>query len=76
MIDWISGPEGAEIIGASRRTVLRSLSDEVERARQWGEENVGWRRKPLSTRGVYQVNRKRAEEIAAGKPESGSASTA
>lgn len=68
MSDWISGAEAAAIIGVHRNTVYNSLADETERARQWGDENVGWRLKPLSTRGAYQVDRARAEEIAAGRP--------
>lgn len=73
MSDWISGMEAARIIGVSRSTVLRSLSDEADRAEQWGEENVGWRFKPLSRRGAYQVSRARAEQIARGTGPAGPA---
>lgn len=76
MIDWISGAVAADIIGVSRRTVLRSLTDEADRAEQWGEENVGWRYKPLSRRGAYQVSRVRAEEIARGTGPAGPAAPA
>jgi hypothetical protein len=67
-VDWISGAEAADIIGVSRSTVLRSLQDEIERSTRWGAENVGWRFKPMSRRGVFQVSRKRAVEIAKGEP--------
>lgn len=68
MSEWISGDEAATILGVSRSTVYRSLTDEDERARQWGTENVGWRYKPLSRRLIFQVSRTRTEQIAAGQP--------
>ena len=67
MSDWISGAKAAQIMGVSRSTVLRSLTDEAARVEQWGAEGVGWRRKPLSARGIYQVSRARAEQLAAGR---------
>jgi hypothetical protein len=63
MGDWISGDEAAEIIGAHRSTVWRSLRDPEQRAEWWGEEGKGWRRRPLLKRPIYEVSRKRAEEI-------------
>ncbi|GAB3856485.1 hypothetical protein GCM10029963_52940 [Micromonospora andamanensis] len=35
----------------------RSLANPDQRAREWGTEGSGWRHKPLSTRGVYQLRR-------------------
>lgn len=64
MGDWISGAEAAGIIGVSRSTILRSLTDAPWRAQWWGDEGKGWRSKPLSRRVIYQVSRARAEEIA------------
>jgi hypothetical protein len=66
--DWISGTEAAEIMGVHRNTVLRSLQDDAQRTEQWGAENVGWRRKPLSRRGIYQVSAARARELAKQPP--------
>jgi hypothetical protein len=68
MVDWISGAEAAAIMGVHRNTVYRSLADEAERAEQWGKENEGWRFKPLSRRGVFQVSRERTEMLAKGEP--------
>lgn len=68
MGDWISGTEAAEIIGVHRNTVYRSLHDPAQRAEWWGEENDGWRHKPLSRRKVFQVSRARAEQLA-GSPD-------
>jgi hypothetical protein len=65
--DWISGAEAAEIMGVHRNTVYLSLTDETRRAAWWGTEGEGWRYKPLSERKIYEVNRKRAEDIAAGR---------
>jgi hypothetical protein len=62
--EWISAAEATEIIGVGRSTVYRSLRDPVERASVWGEEGVGWRIKPLSRRGIFQVDRKQAEHVA------------
>lgn len=64
-VDWISGARAAAILGVSPATVLRSLrraaaGDDTE----WGEQGKGWRRKPLSTRGAFQVNLAVAEQIA------------
>lgn len=66
MTDWISGQDAAVILGISRTAVWRTLVDEAARAETWGAEGVGWRRKPLSRRGIFQVSRARAEELAAG----------
>lgn len=68
MSDWISGAEAAEILGVHRNTVLNSLRDKAQRERQWGAENIGWRHKPLSTRGAFQVSRARAEQLAGEEP--------
>lgn len=45
------------MLAVSRATVVRSLTDPVKRLREWGEEGAGWRRKPLSSRGDYQLRR-------------------
>ncbi len=66
MSDWISGETAAEILGVSRSTVYRSLTDEAARAQQWGTEGEGWRYKPLSLRRIFQVSRRRAEQLARG----------
>ncbi len=68
--DWIGTGDAAAIVGVSESTVYRSLRDDnaEQRAEWWGKENEGWRRKPLSRRGIFQVSRKRAEELAAGTP--------
>jgi excisionase family DNA binding protein len=60
---WIGVSEAAEMLGVSKTTVRRSLRDEVERAEKWGEENVGWRHKPLTAR-TYQLSRERVERLA------------
>lgn len=62
--EWISGQDAATILGVSKSTVYRTLTDPESRAETWGAEGVGWRRKPLSRRGIFQVSRQRAEEIA------------
>ncbi len=49
--------EAAEALEVSDRTVQRSLADPEQRAREWGDEGEGWRFKPLSTRGIYQLRR-------------------
>ncbi|GIJ42626.1 hypothetical protein [Micromonospora andamanensis] len=49
--------EAAEVLEVSPRTVQRSLANPDQRAREWGTEGSGWRHKPLSTRGVYQLRR-------------------
>lgn len=54
---WVSPAEAAELLEVSPRTVQRSLQDEEQRAREWGAEGTGWRYKPLSTRGQYQLRR-------------------
>ncbi|MFI1197671.1 hypothetical protein ACH4T9_31045 [Micromonospora sp. NPDC020750] len=65
---WISPKEAAELLEISERTVQRSLQDEDQRAREWGAEGEGWRYKPLSTRGLYQL-RRTVVERKAGRPE-------
>ncbi|TDB82601.1 hypothetical protein E1091_18690 [Micromonospora fluostatini] len=65
---WISPREAAELLEVSERTVQRSLQDEEQRAREWGAEGEGWRHKPLSTRGLYQLRRSVVERKA-GRPE-------
>lgn len=69
MGDWISGAEAAEIMGVHRNTVLASLKDPTIRAAKWGAEGEGWRRKPLSRRGIYQVDRARAAALADPEPD-------
>ncbi len=67
MGDWISGEDAAAIMGVHRNTVIASLNDDARRAEWWDPEGVGWRRKPLAARKIYEVSRKRAEDIAAGR---------
>jgi transposase len=66
MSNWISGREAATLIGVSESTVYRSLAEPDVRAEQWGAEGVGWRYKPLSRRRIFQVSRRRAEQLAQG----------
>lgn len=49
--------EAAAALEVSDRTVQRSLADTEHRAEEWGEEGQGWRYKPLSRRGIYQLRR-------------------
>lgn len=63
-VEWISGPEAAKIMGVHRNTVYLSLKNEALRARTWGREGEGWRHKPLSTRGIFEVSKQRARELA------------
>ena len=67
MGDWIGGAEAAAIMDVHRNTVYASLEDEHRRAEWWDPEGEGWRRKPLSSRKIYEVSRGRAEDIAAGR---------
>jgi hypothetical protein len=64
--DWIGVTVAAAILGVDRSTVYRSLIDAEWREGWWGAEGEGWRLKPLTRRKIYQVSRKRAEELAAG----------
>lgn len=66
MGEWISTTEAAAILEVDRQTVLRSLNDEVRRAREWGAEGEGWRFKPLAARRTFQVRREAAERKAHG----------
>lgn len=63
----MSVAEAAEALEVSPRTVLRSLQDEDRRAEEWGAEGEGWRHKPLSQRGIYQLRRTKVEAMAAAK---------
>ena len=60
--------EAADALEVSDRTVQRSLADEEQRAVEWGAEGTGWRYKPLSRRGIYQLRRS-AVMRKAGHPE-------
>lgn len=65
MIDeWISTKEAATRLGVAESTVYRWLADEDVRKDVWGEEGVGWRFRPVLRRRIYQVSRKRVEELA------------
>lgn len=66
--EWMSVTEAAETLEVSARTVQRSLADEQQRATEWGAEGEGWRYKPLSTRGIYQLRRSWVQRKA-GQPE-------
>ncbi|MFF0721365.1 hypothetical protein [Micromonospora sp. NPDC003816] len=59
--------EAAAALEVSDRTVQRSLADEEQRAEEWGAEGEGWRYKPLSRRGIYQLRRTEVLKKA-GKP--------
>jgi len=56
--------EAADALEVSARTVQRSLADPEQREREWGAEGKGWRPKPLSTRGIYQLRRSWVERKA------------
>lgn len=64
----MSVAEAAAVLEVSPRTVQRSLADAEQRAEEWGEEGDGWRHKPLSRRGIYQLRRSRVMRMA-GKSE-------
>ena len=66
--EWMSVTEAAAALEVSTRTVQRSLADDQQRATEWGAEGEGWRHKPLSTRGIYQLRRSWVRRKA-GKPE-------
>ncbi|MGC4769180.1 hypothetical protein ACLQ25_09395 [Micromonospora sp. DT44] len=66
--DWMSVRETADALEVSDRTVQRSLADDEQRAEEWGDEGDGWRYKPLSRRGIYQLRRSLVMKKA-GKPE-------
>lgn len=66
MVDWIGTREASVLIGVAEITIWRSLRDEAERTLRWGAEGVGWRLRPGVRRTIFQVNRVRVEEIAAG----------
>lgn len=55
--DWMSVAEAAQVLEVTARTVQRSLADDERREREWGNENDGWRRKPLAERTIYQLRR-------------------
>jgi hypothetical protein len=55
--EWMSVAEAAQLLEVTPRTVQRSLSSDERRLREWGSENGGWRRKPLSDRTIYQLRR-------------------
>lgn len=57
MAEWMSVAEAAQVLEVTARTVQRSLADDERREREWGSENVGWRRKPLAERTIYQLRR-------------------
>lgn len=65
---WVSPAEAAKLLEISLRQVQRSLKDEEQRTSEWGAEGTGWRYKPLSTRGAYQLRRS-AVMAKAGEPE-------
>jgi hypothetical protein len=62
--EWMSIREAAAALEVSPSTVLRSLTDEARRKREWGEFGEGWRTKPLSDRGDYQLRRSVVERKA------------
>lgn len=70
MDEWVSGPEAARLLGVSRATILRTLRDPDRRHEEWGAEGEGWRYKPLSTRGIYQLRRSAVEAKAKGQGQS------
>lgn len=70
MGEWMSIREAAALLEVSASTVLRSLSNEARRAKEWGAEGEGWRVKPLSERGDYQLRRSWVERKA-GRADSG-----
>lgn len=66
--EWMSVVEACAALEVSVRTVQRSLKNPQQRATEWGGEGQGWRYKPLSTRGIYQLRRSWVKRKA-GQPE-------
>lgn len=64
---WLSTEEAAAWLDVSQSSVYRSLRDPGRRAAEWGEEGVGWRYMPLSTRKIFQVSARRVLDMG-GKP--------
>jgi hypothetical protein len=62
----MSVKEAAEVLEVSVRHVQGSLQDPDARQEHWGTEGTGWRYKPLSTRGIYQLRRSVVEAMAKG----------
>lgn len=62
--EWISTRAAADRLGVAESTVYRWLADETVRAEMWGTEGVGWRYRPALRRRIYQVSRKRVEQLA------------
>lgn len=66
---WMSIRAAAPLLLVSTSTLYRSLMDPDARINDWGAEGEGWRIKPLSERGDYQLRRSWVERKAGGKPE-------
>lgn len=60
--DWLGTGEVAWLLGVSRSTVLRRLTDPAQRAKWWPREGEDWRIKPLSEK-IYQVRRSAVERL-------------
>lgn len=71
MGEWMSIREAAVVLEVSASTVLRSLTNDERRTREWGAAGEGWRIKPLSDRGDYQLRRSWVERKAGGVVEQG-----
>jgi hypothetical protein len=61
--DWLTTGQAAPLLGVSRSTLLRRLSDPEQRARWFPVEGEDWRIKPVSE-GIYQVRRRTVDRLA------------
>lgn len=67
MGEWLSTKEAEDLLQISECTVLRSLTNEDRRAREWGAKDEGWRLKPLVERTIFQLRRSVVEAKARGE---------
>lgn len=61
--NWMSVKAASTLLGVSEAAVSRSLADQHDRAAEWGAAGEGWRIKPLSERGDYQLRRSWVERM-------------
>jgi hypothetical protein len=64
--DWLTTGPAAALLGVSRSTVLRRLTDPEQRGKWFPVEGEDWRIQPLSE-GIYQVRRRTIERHLAGR---------
>lgn len=66
--DWLTTGQAAPLLGVSRSTLLRRLSNPEQRARWFPVEGEDWRIKPL-TDDIYQVRRRTVDRLAGATPD-------